>query len=186
MTEENKIESIIKEHVMYAMTAGAIPVPVADFVAVSAIQLDMIKQIAEAHGADYDANRGKSLASSLMGTAVSRIGSSIIKAIPGVGTLAGIGSQVILSGASTYAMGKILDSHLAGRGTLDNFTLDGMKSQYKDLLKSGKEYAKNMKKKSSIDDVKDTIEKLRELKDSGAITEEEFTSAKERLLKNIA
>ena len=186
MTDQTKIEGIIKEHVIYAMTAGAIPIPIADFVAVSAIQLDMIKQIAELHGADYDSNKGKSLASSLMGTAVSRIGASMIKAIPWVGTLAGIGSQIILSGAATYAMGTILDSHLAGKGTLEDFSMEGMKSRYKELLKSGKEYAKNLKKKSSIDDVKNTIEKLRELKESGAITEEEFASAKERLLNNIA
>ena len=84
MEEKKNADEIIKMHVIFAMTAGAIPLPMADLVAVSAIQYDMIRQLAELYGADYDSNKGKTLASSMMGAAVARIGSSLIKAIPGV------------------------------------------------------------------------------------------------------
>jgi len=179
------VEDIVSTHVIFAMTAGAIPVPVADIVAVSAIQYDMIKQIAEFHKADYDADKGKTLASSLAGATVSRIGASALKAIPGVGTLLGIGSQMVMAGASTYALGKLFDSHYSGSRTLDDFNLDSLKSQYNELLSKGKEYAKDLKKSFSKDDVFMTIEKLNQLKNAGAITEDEFRRTKERLLNKI-
>ncbi len=185
--EENKksIDDIISNHVIFAMTAGAIPVPVADIIAVSAIQYDMIKQVAEFHNADYDANKGKTLASSLAGATFSRIGASALKAIPGVGTILGIGSQMVMAGATTYALGKLFDSHFSGNRNLDNINLDSVKAQYKDLLNKGKEYAKDLKKNFSKDDVFQTIEKLNQLKSSGAITEEEFLRTKEKLLSKI-
>lgn len=180
-----KADSIISTHVVYAMTAGAIPVPVADIVAVSAIQYDMIKQIAEAYNAKYDSEKGKALASSLAGATASRIGASFIKAIPGVGTFLGIGSQMLMAGATTYALGKIFDSYFSGNKNLDDFNIEAVKNQYRELLAKGKEYARELKKNFSRDDVFDTIEKLNQLKSTGAISEEEFRKTKERLLNKI-
>lgn len=185
MEEKKTADEIIRKHVIFAMTAGAIPLPMADIVAVTAIQYDMIKQLAEFYGADYDSNRGKALASSLAGAAVARIGSSLLKAIPGIGTALGIGSQVITAGATTYAMGSILDSHFQGKGTIDSFNMDSVKAEYNELLGKGKEYAKNLKKSFGREDIFETIEKLSQLKASGAITEEEFRQTKERLLTRI-
>jgi len=185
MTEANNIDDIIKTHVIYAMTAGAIPVPLADFVAVSAIQYDLIQKVADFHKVDYDSNKGKTLATSIAGASVSRIGSSIIKALPGVGTLIGIASQVIVSGATTYALGKLFDNHFANNGTLDSLNTEAVKSKYREYVEKGKDYAKNLKKNFSKDDVLSTIEKLKELKDSGAISEAEFESLKEKLLKKV-
>ena len=52
--EENKnsdhkeaAHSIIKNHMVWSMGAGFIPVPIADLFAVSAIQLDMIRQLSK-------------------------------------------------------------------------------------------------------------------------------------------
>ena len=185
MENTNKTDNIISSHVIYAMTAGAIPVPVADIVAVSAIQYDMIKQIAEAYGAKYDSEKGKALASSLAGATASRIGASLIKAIPGVGTFLGIGSQMLMAGATTYALGKIFDSYFSGNKNLDNFNIESFKKQYMELLTKGKEYARELKKNFSRDDVFDTIEKLNQLKSTGAISEEEFRNIKEKLLNKI-
>lgn len=185
--EENKknMEDIISTHVIFAMTAGAIPLPVADIVAVSAIQYDMIKQIAEFHKVSYDSNKGKALASSLAGATVSRIGASALKAVPGIGTMLGIGSQMIMAGATTYALGKLFDSQFSRGGSLDNINIDSVKEQYRDLLSKGRNYAKDLKKSFSKNDVFQTIEKLNQLKENGAITEDEFLKTKERLLKKI-
>jgi len=183
---EKEIDNLIKKHIIFSMTAGAIPIPLADIVAVTAIQLDMIKEIAEIYSVDYDKNKGKSLASSLAGASFARFGASIIKAIPGVGTIVGLGTQVILSGASTYALGKIFDSHFLEEGDLFNFDTDSVKSTYNDLLKKGKDVAKGIKKDLKSEDTFETIEKLKELKESGAITEEEFESTKKKLLKKIS
>ena len=168
------------------MTAGAIPIPLVDFVAISAIQPDMIKQIAEFYSADYDANKGKSLASSLAGTSFAKIGASIIKGIPGVGTAVGISAQILLAGASTYALGKVFESHFSGNNTLNDFNMDTMKKKYNDLLDKGKEFAEGLKSNLGSDDVFETIEKLKKLKDSGVITEDDFEKTKKELLRKIS
>lgn len=185
MPENKTIDDIIKTHVIYAMTAGAIPVPVADFVAVSAIQYDLIQKVAEFHKVDYDSNKGKTLATAIAGASATRLGASIVKALPGIGTVLGIASQVIISGATTYALGRLFDSHFANKGTLDNLNIEAMKAKYKEYVDKGREYAKDLKKSFSKDDVVSTIEKLKELKDSGAISEAEFESLKEKLLKKV-
>lgn len=182
MPENKTVDDIIKTHVIYAMTAGAIPVPVADFVAVSAIQYDLIQKLAEYYKVDYDSNKGKTLATSIAGASATRLGASIVKALPGVGTFLGIASQVIISGATTYALGRLFDSHFANNGTLDNLNTETAKAKYKEYVDKGKEYAKDLKKSFSKDDVVSTIDKLKELKDSGAISEAEFESLKEKLL----
>ncbi len=178
-------EEIISNHIIFAMTAGAIPVPVADIVAVSAIQYDMIRQLAAFYKIDYDSDRGKTLASSLAGAAVSRLGASAFKAIPGVGTLLGIGSQMVMAGATTYALGKIFEAHFSRGKGLESLNIESVKGQYRDLLNKGKDYAKELKKTFNRDDVFETISKLKQLKDSGAITDDEFFETKEKLLKKI-
>ncbi len=179
------VDSIIKKHIAFSVTAGAIPIPLVDFVAITAIQLDMLKQISDCYGVRFDRNEGKSLASSMIGVSLAKIGASFVKAIPGVGTLAGIGAQVILAGASTYALGKVFELHYANEGTLANFDPKKMKKEYADFLVKGKGIAKKMKEETSQEDVFNTIEKLKQLQESGAITEEDFEATKKKLLEKI-
>ena len=183
---KKSVDEIIKRHVIYSMTAGAIPIPIADFIAISAIQLDMIRQIAEFHSANYDADQGKSLASSIAGTSLAKIGASLVKGIPGIGTAAGISAQIILAGASSYALGKVFDAHFSGSKSLDDFNLDGMKKKYRHMMGKGKEFAKNLKSAMKQDDVFETIEKLKKLKDNGSITKEDFERTKKELLRKVS
>ena len=45
-TERTKhADTIIRNHIVWSMGAGMIPIPIADFFAVSAIQLDMVRQL---------------------------------------------------------------------------------------------------------------------------------------------
>lgn len=181
-----KTEKIILSHVIYSMTAGAIPIPLADIAAVTAIQLDMIRQIAGEYGAEYDNDSGKSLVSALAGATLARLGASVVKAIPGIGTALGIGTQVILSGAATYALGKVFDAHFSSRGSIFDFNTDKMKEKYNEFLEKGKEVAGKLKKESKSEDIPATLEKLRKLKESGAITEEEYEETKKKLLQKMA
>ncbi len=188
MTEKmpETIDETIKKHVIFSMTAGAIPIPLVDLAAVTAIQLDLIKDIAELYDIPYDKNQGKSIASALAGASFARFGASIIKSIPGIGTLAGLASQVILSGASTYALGKIFESHFSADGNLFTLDTDAVKGKYKEYLQKGKDFAAGLRKDGEDEDVLATIEKLQKLKESGAITEEEYQKTKKELLKKVS
>ena len=46
---DNEANSVIRNHLVWAMGAGFIPVPVADFFAVGAIQLDMVRPVSYTH-----------------------------------------------------------------------------------------------------------------------------------------
>ncbi|MCB1157290.1 MAG: DUF697 domain-containing protein [Leptospiraceae bacterium] len=190
-TEESKtdgqkpVDNIIVRHVLYAMTAGAIPVPFVDIAAVTAIQLDMIKQLSDAYGQEFDKDLGKSFASSLAGATLGRLGASAIKALPGVGTWIGITSQMAMAGASTYALGHIFNSHFANKGTIFNFDADSVKKKYEEYLEKSKGLIENLKNEYKKEDQLATIEKLHKLKESGAISEEEFEQAKKSILDKI-
>ena len=185
-SEKDNIDSIIKKHVIFSMTAGAIPIPIVDFVSITAIQMDMLKQIAGLHSADFDSNLGKSLASSIVGTSLAKVGASAVKALPGVGTILGISAQVILAGGSTYALAKVFDTHFSSNDSLSNFDIEKMKKKYRELLENGKEFAKNLKDNLKNEDTFETIEKLKKLRDNGAITDKDFEKTKKELLDKIS
>ncbi len=171
------------------MAAGAILVPIVDIAAVMAIQMDMLSQLARIYGVDFNGERGKSIALSLItstfGTTLGRLGASAVKTIPGVGTVLGVSSQVILSGAATFAIGKVFQSHFESGGNFFNFNVKKMKGEFEESLDIGKKVAKDRKNKASKDDILAAIEKLKELKDKGTISEEEFEKSKTELLRKL-
>jgi uncharacterized protein (DUF697 family) len=182
---EEKIEKVIRNHVIFSMTSAAIPVPFADIAAVTAIQIDMIKQLASHYSVNWNENSGKTFVSALAGASMARMAASFLKSIPGAGTLFGIGAQVIMSGASTYALGHIFERHFSKGGNLSDFNTEAVKKAYNDLVGKGKDVVKNIRRELKRDDVMETIEKLNSLKQNGVITEKEFDETKKRLLDRI-
>jgi uncharacterized protein (DUF697 family) len=103
-----RAERTVRNHVLWSMGAGFIPFPVADFLAVAAVQLDMIRSISNIYDIDFKETEGKALITSLTGSGLSRLGASaLMKMIPGVGSALGGVSMSALSGASTYALGQV-------------------------------------------------------------------------------
>src|SRR3954470_22382123 len=150
-------EQVIKQHVIWSCGAGLVPVPIVDFVAVTAIQLDLIRQLCTLHGVSYEEGNGKVWIGALTGGAIARIGASAIKAIPGIGSLIGGLSMSIASGASTYAVGKVINRHFENGGTMSNFDVDQAKKGYESEYEEGKRVAK---KASENKGTKDVFEKL--------------------------
>ena len=181
-----KAQSIIRSHVLWAMGGGLIPIPLVDFAAVTAIQLEMLQQLAELYGVDYSKSNGKAFVSALTGTTVARLGASFLKAIPGVGTVLGGASMSITSGASTYAVGQVAIDHFANSGNLSNFVEDQLKKAYEDAFQKGKSYVSDLENnKDEAADIYQALEKLGQLKDRGILTEQEFLAKKKQLLDRL-
>lgn len=184
--EKSKLsEDVINIHWKFAMVAGAMPIPIVDVALVTGVQLDMLSKIADIYGIDFNQERGKSIALALVGTSFGRLGASAIKAIPGVGTILGISSQVIIAGATTYAVGKVFQEHFQSNGNLENFDVKKMESEFTRFFNIGKEKSKKAKEYESADDILKTIERLKTLKENGSITDSEYQKAKEELLKKL-
>lgn len=183
-------EKVIKEHVLWSLGAGLLPIPVIDIAAVTMVQLDMLKQLCRLYDRDYSSSEGKVLLSALTGGTLARIGASMLKSLPGVGSLLGGVSMSIMAGASSYAVAKVAILHFEGGGDLFNVDLDSAKKTYDDEFQKGKEYASDLDKErkqkaSGGDDIFTKLEKLAELKEKGVIREEEFETQKQKLLEQL-
>jgi uncharacterized protein (DUF697 family) len=140
-----KADTIIRNHMVWSMGAGLIPVPIADFFAVSAIQLDMVRQIAKLNDIDFSETAGKAAITALTGSGLARIGARAVKFIPGVGSILGGITMAVLSGASTYALGEVFKKHFETGGTFLDFDPSRLKKFYNEKFEKGKEMAKEIK-----------------------------------------
>jgi len=100
-------EKTIKNHVLMSLGVAALPLPGLDIFLIYYIQLDMIKKLAAIYGRSYYEISGKAYLSTFTTVTLARLGTSFIKAIPGIGQYIGGASSIVLSGASTYALGKV-------------------------------------------------------------------------------
>ncbi len=196
MSELNKTNrsdeanSIIKNHMVWSMGAGLIPVPIADLFAVSAIQLDMIRQLAKLYEIDFKHTQGKAYMTALTGSGLARLGARAIKFIPGVGSILGGITMSVLSGASSYALGEVFKKHFETGGTFLDFDPQRLKKYYDEKFEKGKEVAKEVqhenekaKSKSTASGLVDKLKDLIDMKEKGLISEEEFAAMKKKLIE---
>lgn len=191
MSASNKkpqADSIVKTQVLISMGAGLVPIPILDIAAVTAVQLDMVKQLAMLYGVKSQGGIDKGLITALTGSIFARIGASFIKVIPVVGSVLGGVSMAIMSGASTYAVGQVFSRHFEAGGDFSNFNPASARAIFEEEYEQGKKMAEEWKKEKEGAPGSDTLTKLKqlgELKESGVISEEEFQKMKAALIDKM-
>ena len=189
-------DSVIRNHMIWSMGAGFIPVPIADFFAVSAIQLDMIRQMCKIYDVDFSETQGKALITALTGSGLARLGARAVKFIPGVGSVLGGVTLAVLSGASTYALGEVFKKHFETGGTFLDFDVSRLKKYYNEKFEKGKEMARDIREQQkraeeildeepddqSTSDSIDQLRELAQLKNDGIISDEEFEKMKKKII----
>ena len=188
--KQSKSSEIIKIHVGYSLGAALVPFPGADLLAVTAVQVNMLRQLAALYKVGFMDVLGKNIISAIVGSSAARLGASLVKAIPGVGTIIGELSMPVLSGASTWALGRVVAYHFHNGGTLEDLDLNYARKKYEAEVAEGKKVAEDLNKAGAAptdatDTTLDKLRKLAEMKDSGIITEEEFKNLKDRLLAQL-
>jgi len=140
-------ETVIRNHVLWSMGASyIIPLPIADVFAVSALQLDMIRQLCRVYDIDFAETQGKAIVSALTTSTMARAGArSLLKIIPVVGTVVGGITTAVINGASTYALGEVFKTHFAHGGTFLDFDTDRLKKLYREKFEKGKSISKDWK-----------------------------------------
>jgi len=147
-SQQKHADTIIRNHVIWSMGAGMIPILIADIFAVSALQLDMIKQLCKVYDLDYQETQGKALVTSLTSSTLARLGArSLVKLIPGLGIFGGV-PVAIFAGASTYALGEVFKRHFETGGTILDFDVDRVKKFYQEKFEKGKTIVKDWDKES--------------------------------------
>jgi len=147
-------ETVIRNHVIWSMGASyIIPLPIADVFAVSALQLDMIRQLCRVYDIDFAETQGKAIVSALTTSTMARAGArSLIKIIPVVGTVVGGITTAVINGASTYALGEVFKTHFATGGTFLDFDTSRLKKLYREQFEKGKEVAKEWKQEADVEE----------------------------------
>lgn len=125
----------LKRRVLAASGAGLIPSPLIDLAAITSIQLELIKALADIYGIQYRQSLGKSLLASLAGgilpiLTASALG-SFFKAMPIVGIPAGALSVSAMGAATTYAVGRVFIMHFESGGTLLDFNPEAMRVHFR-------------------------------------------------------
>ena len=146
MTDEQRDElasQVVDRFSLWSGAAGLIPVPILDIAAVGGVQLQMLRRISEIYGVPFSSNRGKSIVASLAGaiipastatTTAMGVG-SLMKGLPGVGTVIGALTMPVFSAGATYVIGKVFIQHFASGGTL----LDFNPPDYREFIKAQQE-----------------------------------------------
>ena len=194
---EKHADTIVRNHIIWSMGAGLIPVPIVDFFAVSGIQLDMIRQLCKLYDQDFKESEGKAIITSLTGSGLARMGAkAMIKFIPGIGSVIGGVTMAVLSGASSFALGEVFKKHFETGGTFLDFDAKRLKKMYNEKFEKGKQVAEQInkdanKKRQAAEQATDQkvsgkmVDKLRELAElrkEGLISEEEYTAMKKKLI----
>jgi uncharacterized protein (DUF697 family) len=119
--------SIINNYSCLAAAAGLIPMPLVDLVAISALQLKMIQELADHFELEFNEQIAKSLIASIAASAGAtglgyRAARSFMKFVPVVGTLGAMVTMPAAAYSATFAVGEVFAKHFANGGTLFNMT----------------------------------------------------------------
>ena len=178
-------ERLITRHVALAMGAAALPVPLADVAAVTWVQVDLVERLARHHGVTGDRSRARAAVLALAGATAARLGGSLVKAVPGGGWLVGGATQLVLAGATTYALGQAYREHFEADGSLEAPDFESLRERYESYVERGRELARGLREGVVFDDEIDpeveAEERLRRLWKAGVLTEAEYRRLTETL-----
>jgi len=200
---------IIRSAVIRSFFGGLIPIPLLDVFSVSAIQKKMVEELSYIYQCDFSEAELKTWVAALMADSGVKLAVLSIKRIPGVGMVIGGLSMGLLSGACTYAIGKVFAHHFKSGGTNLNFDPEKFKNYFKIQFEEGKKYAEGLKenlkkiipsvlKKETISNVDldksentdsfgilvSNIRDIHGLMNTGIISIEEFEYLKKKIILN--
>ena len=133
---EGKAEASVSRYVKWAAGLALIPLPLVDLAAITAVQVKMLSELADIYGVKFSDEIARSMITAVAGGVgagwvAAGAASTLVKMLPGVGTLAGIASLPAAAGVATYAIGKVFIAHFASGGTLLDGDIDRMREHFR-------------------------------------------------------
>jgi uncharacterized protein (DUF697 family) len=159
MTKQDQAAELISNHVAGAAAAAAIPLPLVDLAAVTAVQISMMRKLGRLYGATISVDAAGVVGVGLICALAPRVAASMLKILPGLGTIGGAVAQSALSGATTWALAQSLRDRLE-RGEI-----------------SPDEQAHS--------DVSRALQRAERLRRRGVLSEEEYLRTRDELLNAL-
>jgi uncharacterized protein (DUF697 family) len=144
------VNRLLRYHVWTAMGVGLIPFPITDLLALTGVQLNLLRKLAQVYHVPFRKDLARSIIASLAGgvipvAASPGIVASIAKTIPVLGQTVGVVTMPMIAGATTYALGKVFIQHFASGGTFLTFDPARVKAYYAEMLQEGHAVAADVK-----------------------------------------
>lgn len=137
-------QKIVMTNTYWAAGSGLIPIPWVDFVAVTAVQVKMIRELTDYYHLEFNQERAKAAVTALVsGVATPMLAygpvGMVLKTIPLVGQTLGSLSASLVGGGVTYAVGKVFTLHFGSGGTLMDFDPERFRDYFVAQVEAGKE-----------------------------------------------
>lgn len=132
----DKARALVKRNVYWAAGLGLIPVPVVDVLALTGVQVKLLKELSELYEVKFLEDKARTIVISLF-TGLGSVGiahivaRSLFRVVPIVGQLVGAVGASALGGALTLAVGNLFVMHFESGGTLLDFDVNKMRDHFK-------------------------------------------------------
>jgi uncharacterized protein (DUF697 family) len=139
--DERFVEALrlVRSSSAWAAGAGLVPIPVVDVVAMTGVQIAMLKKLSELYGIPFHEQRSKSAVAALIGGVnAGYLGGSALKLFPFFGLLS-LAAMPAFNGAITYAVGRVFIQHFASGGTFLDFDPARVKAYFEEQYRAGKQ-----------------------------------------------
>ena len=142
-------QKIVKRNTYIAAGVAAVPVlpPGVDLAALGGVQVLMIKQLSDLYRVPFKENVARNLVAALVATLSSRVLAagvvgSMFKVLPGFGAvIGGLLALPAVSGAVTYALGKVFVKHFEEGGTLLDLDVNKVRDFFASQYQVGRKVA---------------------------------------------
>ncbi|WP_281560636.1 DUF697 domain-containing protein [Thalassomonas sp. RHCl1] len=179
MSKTEQANQVVRNYAIGSIVPSLVPIPAVDLVAVTGIQLKMVHSLAKIYDVPFKDELVRSSISSLIGSTValsaSRVASSAVKVIPGVGSILGTLTMPTINGATTFALGKVFIQHFESGGTFLTFDPEKVRDYFAHQLDEGK---KMVAEATASGEVDEAAEKAKE--DSGSGRKKSDSSSKNK------
>ncbi len=145
MTRKTIAEKIIRNHVLWAIGVSSIPLPFIDVVGVTAIQIDMMRQLSRLYQVNFDDHRGKAFITALISSLTAGSLAAGGRILGERGRAVSWVSTIIFQGAVTYALGQLYLSALdQGMKSIFDINIDSAGEFFEDAVEKGREYVEKL------------------------------------------
>ncbi len=118
-----KAVALVERYANLSSIGGALPIPLANAAAITAIMVRMVKSLSELYGVPFERNRTRSIVIALMGGALPTgfstiVTSSAVYLVPGL-NLVGLAISSVTSGVYARSIGQLYIEHFENGAAVD-------------------------------------------------------------------
>ena len=139
---EASASAIVRSYMGWSTGAGLLPIPLLDLALIVGVQVKMLYDMSKLYGVPFRANMVRPLIVTLVSgggsVALAQPVASLVKAIPGIGTVGGALTLPALAASSCYATGRVFIQHFESGGTFLDFDAAKMRAYYEQQFNAAK------------------------------------------------